>query len=58
MVTADKGQSVVAMISNRDKYEENWDKIKGATKGAQFDQRFNLMDEIRTWGIPPYIPPR
>lgn len=47
VVVEDDAGQVVAMESNQGKYEKNWSKIKGASKGAQFDRDFDKTGEIR-----------
>ncbi len=51
VVDDDTGQ-IAAIKSNQGKYEKSWSKIKDASKGAQFDRSFDLMDGKRTssWG--------
>lgn len=46
LIEDDKGR-VLAMESNKEKYEKNRNKLKSAKKGAQFDRDFDLMDEKR-----------
>lgn len=43
VVEDDQGQ-VVAMESNKEKYETNWSKIKNTRKGSRFDRDFDLLD--------------
>jgi len=47
VVVVDDAGQIVAMKSNQGKYEKSWSKIKDASKGAQFDRSFDLMDEKR-----------
>lgn len=43
VVVEDDAGNVIAMESTRDLYENNWNKIRGAAKGAQFDHELDIV---------------
>jgi hypothetical protein len=48
VVITDESGEAIAMESNRDLFEKNWNKIKGAKENTEFDEDLNPMGKKRT----------